>query len=184
MKRWEVPGGVRFITFSCRRRLPLFSNPGIAAVFVDSMVRARRKFGLELFAWVIMPEHVHLLVRPKDGSPLARALASLKLSVSLKVIPRWEKMGARILDRIDDGHGRPRFWQKGGGFDRNVRNDDEFCREVRYIHRNPVERGLVDRPEEWRWSSIRWWMGMRDGEVECDPPPGRPGSWVNWKGYM
>ncbi|MCG3122635.1 MAG: hypothetical protein GIKADHBN_01027 [Phycisphaerales bacterium] len=182
MKRWEVPGGVRFITCSCQRRLPLFSNPGIAGLFVDAMVRARRKFGLELFAWVVMPEHIHMLVRPAESVPLGPALHSLKMTVSKRVIPRWVARRASILDRIADGQGRPRFWQKGGGFDRNVRDDGEFCREVRYIHRNPVERGLVARPEEWRWSSVRWWMGLREGEVECDPPPGNPRSWLNWKG--
>lgn len=137
MKRWEVPGGVRFITCSCQRRLPLLSHPVIAGLFVDAMVRARRKFGLELFAWVVMPEHIHMLVRPAEAVPLGPALHSLKMTVSKRVIPRWVARRASILDRIADGHGRPRFWQKGGGFDRNVRDDGEFCREVRYIHREP-----------------------------------------------
>ncbi len=72
---------------------------------------------------------------------------------------------------------RARFWQHGGGFDRAQRDMDEFVRTVKYIHRNPVERGLVTRPEDWRWSSLRWWMGRREGEAECDPPPGLPGMW-------
>ena len=50
---------------------------------------------------------------------------------------------------VRNGH---RFWQKGGGFDRNVRDDAEFSREVRYVHHNPVERALVTRPEDWTWS--------------------------------
>lgn len=137
MKRWEVPGGVRFITCSCQRRLPLFSNAEIAGLFVDAMVRARRKFGLELFAWVVMPEHIHMLVRPAESVPLGPALHSLKMTVSKRVVPRWVAWRASILDRIADGQGRPRFWQKGGGFDRNVRDDGEFCREVGYIHREP-----------------------------------------------
>jgi hypothetical protein len=82
------------------------------------------------------------------------------------------------------GDGAVRFWQKGGGFDRNVRDMEEFCREVRYVHRNPVTRGLVERPEDWKWSSVRWWMGMREGEVERDPPPGDPKPWERWLGYV
>ncbi len=139
---------------------------------------------MRLFAWVIMPEHVHLLVRPADGTSLGPVLRGLKMSVSKRVIPRWVERRVPILDRIGDAHARPRFWQKGGGFDRVVRSNDEFCREVHYIHRNPVERGLVDRPEDWRWSSVRWWMGSTEGEVECDPPPGRHETWKNWKGFM
>jgi putative transposase len=171
MKRRET-GSFRFITFSCNRRLPLFTNPSVCRLFTHSLAAARAKHHFELFAWVIMPEHIHLMLRPPDGTPLDRALLSIKLSVAKRAIDRLSS-----LDRIRDGAGSPRFWQKGGGFDRNVRDESEFVKEVRYIHRNPVERGLVDRAELWPWSSARWWLGHRDGEVECDPPPGDPRKW-------
>ena len=186
MKRREIVGGIRFLTFSCQRRLPLFSNPVVAQVFVGAMVRVRERSGLELFAWVVMPEHVHLLVRPpmaESGADLARPLKSLKTSVSRRALARWSELDAPILRKLDDGHGRARFWQKGGGFDRNVRDRVEFCRQVRYIHRNPVERGLVEQREDWKWSSVRWWMGLREGEVECDPPPGDEEVWREWSGF-
>jgi REP-associated tyrosine transposase len=197
MQRREVPGGVRFLTFSCQRRLPLFSNAKVARVFVRSLVRVRRETGLELFAWVVMPEHVHLLVRPpfpptsanqmNTNEPLAPILKGIKMAVSKRVLARWADMDAGILRKLDDGHGHPRFWQKGGGFDRNVRDRAEFCREVRYIHRNPVERDLVECARDWEFSSVRWWMGQIDGEVACDPPPGVPGDpdhWREWRGFV
>ena len=184
LKRRENDGEARFVTFSCQRRLPLLSNRAIAGLFVWAMARAHRERGLELFAWVIMPEHVHLLVRPQEGTTLTLILRSLKMSVARRVLAHWTELRAPILERIDDGHGNPRFWQKGGGFDRNVRNDAELCREIRYIHQNPVKRGLVQRPEDWPWSSVRWWMGAREGEVECDRPQGDMGAWDRWKGYV
>src|SRR5215218_6001918 len=64
MKRREIPGGVRFITCSCEHRLPLFINPAISAVFEGALHAARLRFRFELFAWVVMPEHIHLLLRP------------------------------------------------------------------------------------------------------------------------
>ena len=131
-----------------------------------------------------MPEHVHLLVRPRSDARLDDALRSLKTSIAKRVVARWRELGAPVLSQITTSTGTVRFWQKGGGFDRNVRDLPEFCREVRYIHRNPVERELVVEPQTWRWSSVRWWMGLRDGEVECDPPPGDPRSWERWKGYV
>lgn len=130
-----------------------------------------------------MPEHVHLLVRPRFDARLDLPLRSLKTAVAKRVMGRWLELDAPILDRIRTSSGRLRFWQKGGGFDRNVRDLGEFRREVRYIHRNPVKRGLVERPEDWKWSSARWWMGRRAGELECDPPPGDPRIWGLWKGY-
>jgi putative transposase len=77
-----------------------------------------------------------------------------------------------------------RFWQAGGGFDRNVRDMNAFCKEIRYIHLNPVRRGLVAKPEDWPWSSVRWWMGRRDELVSCDPPPHGRTLWETWRGFM
>jgi putative transposase len=182
MRRRE--GGVRFITFSCQGRLPLLSNPRIADLFLDRLAAARARLSIELFAYVVMPEHVHLLVRSPRDQPLDRALLWLKLAVAQRVIRRWRESAPSMLKRIDDGHGSPRFWQKGGGFDRNVRDLSEFSREVRYIHHNPVERGLVTAPRLWKWSSVRWW-GQRENEVECDPPPmSHEVDWSTWKGYV
>ena len=135
-----------------------------------------------------MPEHVRLLVRPpmlesREQADLARLLKSLEMSVSRRVLARWSELNAPILRKLDDGDGRARFWQKGGGFDRTVRNRAEFCRNVQYIHRNPVRRELVEWCEQWQWSSVRWWMGKREGEVECDPPPGDEKVWKEWRGF-
>ncbi len=105
----------------------------------------------------------------------------MKVPIARMVIRRWRAISAPILARVCDATGKPRFWQKGGGFDRNVRTTTEFSREVRYIHRNPVERGLVDEAGDWRWSSVRWWRGVRESEFECDPPPW--GDWSQWKGF-
>lgn len=171
MKRREAPGGVRFITFSCQRRLPVLAARGIADLFVCCLDDARRRIPMDLLAWVVMPEHVHLMVRGRiGGPPVGLFLRSLKTAVSKRAIPALRAAGDPLLAAIDR-RGVPRLWQPGGGFDRNVRDADEFVREVRYIHMNPVERGLVDRPEQWRWSSVRWWMGLRGGELACDEPP-------------
>lgn len=181
MRRREIPAGVRFITFSCFRQLQLMGNAAIRDHFAAALARTRREHSLELFAWVAMPEHAHILVRPAVDAPLDAALLSLKMSVAKSVINRWRELEAPILRRITRPDGRARFWQPGGGFDRNVRDETEFSKEIRYIHRNPVDRGLAERPEQWRWSSVRWWMGMREGEIECDPPPG---GLESWGGFM
>ncbi len=184
MRRWEKPSASRFITFSCYDRLPLLNNPLIMDLFVSQLVEARRRHGLRLFAWVVMPEHVHLLVRA-EGSAWSHVAQLLKTNVSKRVLARWRSLGEageRILTRVTV-NGKQRFWQHGGGFDRTIRDAEEFCKTVRYIHMNPVERKLVQRPADWRWSSVRWWMRL-PGEVECDPPPGELGWWEGWKGFV
>jgi len=79
MRRRELPRGIRFITFSCQRRLPLLRHPAIADVFTDSLARTTAAHPFDLFAWVVMPEHVHLLVRPRGGVPLDRVLLAVML---------------------------------------------------------------------------------------------------------
>ena len=63
---------------------------------------------------------------------------------------------------------RRRFWQPGGGYDRNVVQFTTLQKMIDYIHMNPVRRGLVERPEDWHWSSARWYAGIRPVPIEID----------------
>jgi putative transposase len=183
-------GEVRFLTFSCQQRLPLLSNPNIASLFAKRLSRARETWQMKLLAWVIMPEHVHLMLIPprlEPGEPDAthHILEFIKKSVAQRVIHRWKAIDASNLADISAG-GSPRFWQKGGGFDRCVRDAEEMTRELRYIHHNPVKRGLCAQPTDWEFSSARWWARHTgdvgpDPLVECDTPPGE--GWDQWQGW-
>jgi putative transposase len=182
MKRREIPGGLRFVTFSCEHQLPLLGHPAIRDLFVSRLAAARSRFAFSLIAWVVMPEHAHLLVLPSDEATATRSLQWLKQSVAQRVVARWRELDAPILREITRPDGRIRYWQKGGGFDRNVRNDAEMSKTIQYIHRNPVERMLVEQPQQWTWSSVRWWMGKRGDALPCDHPPGR--RWEQWRGFV
>jgi putative transposase len=188
MVRREIVGMPRFLTFSCQDRLPLLSNPRIAALTATQIAEARARFRFRLLAWVVMPEHVHLMVIASPDSPeIGRVLEFIKKSVARRVIARWREIDAPILQRLSQGAaGSPRFWQKGGGFDRNVRDTAEMTREITYIHRNPVERVLCAEPTAWAASSARWWATFtgEPGEatmIDGDPPPGN--GWERWKGW-
>jgi putative transposase len=184
LRRREGFGDVRFITFSTYRRLPLLGNPRIRDVFASRLAEVHDAGRFELFAWVVMPEHVHLLLRPHDDVGWSGIASGLKNSVARRVLHRWRALDAPILARLRVDEGTCRYWQRGGGFDRNVRDMTEFTKAVKYIHRNPVDRGLVREPSDWRWSSVRWWIGERDGEVRCDPPPGERIAWDRWRGFV
>lgn len=173
MKRFELQGNTRFLTFSCFHRLALFKNPAIMQVFVDELTNSRRVTRFQLFGWVIMPEHVHLLLRPElPEFPLASVLNRLKLSHARRVIGRWRALNAPVLARITDGSGHLRFWQRGGGYDRNIRSVDDFYEKLRYIHRNPVDRGLAPRAIDWPWSSARAYCGGGEVLIPVDPYEG------------
>src|SRR5205085_11421561 len=118
LRRRESPLGERFITFSCYQRLPLLNHPRIMDFFGASLAAARREHGFRLFAWCLMPEHVHLLIRPESAGRWAPIANSLKTSVALRVLGRWRKLRAPILDRLAGADGGLHYWQPGGGFDR------------------------------------------------------------------
>ncbi|MBK7404904.1 MAG: transposase [Phycisphaerales bacterium] len=174
LRRWENPEQPRFLTFSCEGRLPLFSNHRIKDRFVEHLRDARERFGFNLYAWVVMPEHIHLLLWPRlPEFPVGITLRELKRDFASEVIRRWRGMNARILDRLVAPDGSTRFWLRGGGYDDNVESIDEVANVIEYIHQNPVRRGLASRAEEWAWSSAAWYAGNREGVVPIDPLPAR-----------
>ncbi len=184
LHRREVYLQPRFITFSCQQRLPLFRNGTLAALFVESLQRARERHGFLLIAWVVMPEHVHLLIVPRPGElPEARTscsgiLSGIKRPVSEAALRRWVTIGWTGLERLKDSAGRARFWQTGGGFDRNIRNASEFAETVRYIHMNPVERGISSTPESYPWSSALAHQSGQDKPIPIDRQRyGEPWRW-------
>ena len=98
-----------------------------------------------------MPEHVHLLVSEPEGELLSKALQSLKQSVSRRLTLR----------------GAEPFWLERY-YDFNVFTEEKRVEKLRYMHRNPVVRGLVNGPEEWAWSSFRHYATGAEGRVEIE----------------
>lgn len=168
LRRWGHTGELRFLTFSCHRRLPLLGHPAWRTYFAECLDRARTTCGFKLIAWVVMPEHVHLIIVPKqDNQPVSSILRAIKQPVAERALRRWKSTNAPILRHLVATKGF-RYWQAGGGFDRLIRTREEFWREREYIHYNPVKRGLVEHPTEWAWSSARWYAGERQGVVPID----------------
>jgi putative transposase len=98
-----------------------------------------------------MPEHVHLLVNEPHRGTLAQAVQSLKQGVA-------RRLALRAADP---------FWQSRY-YDFNVLGKDKFVEKLRYIHRHPVQRGLVGRPQDWPWTSYRHYLSGEAGTVEID----------------
>jgi putative transposase len=165
LKRHEIPGHGRYLTCSCYDRLPLFGNARIKDAFVEQLALTVERLSVELFAWVVMPEHFHLLLRPPlPQVTVTRVLAALKRPFAARVLERWRELNTSILARVRDKDGHEHFWQRGGGYDRNIFTEDELAEKIEYIHRNPVRRGLAERKVGWRWSSAAWYeLGLRTG---------------------
>ncbi|HEV7301928.1 MAG TPA: transposase [Tepidisphaeraceae bacterium] len=155
MRRRDVPGTARFLTFSCYRRLPLFSNGRIKDRLVAHLGAATLRHEVRLIAWVVMPDHLHLIVCQPSGQPLTPFLQALKRPLAAEVFARWRALNAPILSKLQAPDGRrAHFWQPGGGYDRNVLGV-ELIEKIAYVHRNPIRRGLTTDSVSWVWSSAR-----------------------------
>jgi putative transposase len=146
--RYQQTGEFHFLTFSCYRRRPYLSQVEAMEIFEDALERVRGRYLIAVAGYVVMPEHVHVLVSEPRRGLLSRAVQALKLSVSMR------------------SHERP-FWQ-AHYYDFNVSSDAKFVEKLRYIHRNPVVRGLVEKPEDWAWSSYRHYQTGARGTVEIE----------------
>ena len=159
LKRSNVQGQAHYLTFSCYHNQPFLNRDRSRFWFIDSLKKARDKYQFELWAWVIMPEHVHLLILPNDGTEIQVILKSLKLSVG-KTASKWVKENSpeflpKMTEIKPNKDKTIRFWQRGGGYDRNIFSIEEIYEKINYIHKNPVRKGLVNHPEDWVWSSYR-----------------------------
>jgi len=137
----------------------------------EALALARCRHQFDLWAYVFMPEHVHLLVWPThDDYDISKFLHTGKMSVSRRVMNRIRRDSPVELNRLATGQQiRPyRFWQDGGGHDRNLTDPEVIHAVIDYIHSNPVRRGLVTDPVEWRWSSAKEWVTPGSGNLEID----------------
>ena len=159
MRRQDVAGHVRYVTFSCCKRLPLFDGDEVKRIFVDRLGWLIEHMPVGLLAWAVMPEHVHLMLLPNmHHTSMSKLMIALKRPVSRTVLDHWRSLGEDGLDRVKDRGDRPHFWQPGGGYDRNIVTEHELREKVTYIHENPVRRGLANRSVDWRWSSARFYL--------------------------
>jgi len=175
----DEPGHAHELTFSCYRSLPLLSNDSTRLWLLDALRQARSKLDLELWAYVIMPEHVHILLLPcADTYRTSSILQAIKQPVSRRALHwlrRQRDPQLRSLRHVRrNGHVGYHFWQPGGGYDRNITSPRVAWQAVDYIHNNPVRRGLVDGAVDWPWSSARWYAGCDDVQLAMDGGPPDP----------
>lgn len=175
-KSYDLPGHAHFLTFSCHRRLPLLDHDETRTMVIESLDAARRRRSFSLLAFVIMPEHVHALVFPRDPFPtVASILQSIKQPVAVRGIGFFNRFHPSMIERLDVSTDslKPshRFWQRGGGYDSNITSHESLAKAIEYVHDNPVRRRLVKSAEDWPWSSARHYAGRKDSLLEMDPIP-------------
>jgi len=168
-ERFNVPGDAHELTFCCYKRRAFLSKPRTCKYLVDAISGAREKHAFHLWAYVFMPDHVHLLIWPtRPKYSVSGILQSIKQSVSRKALVRLRKHNPGGLRQLATGQKRRpyRFWQGGGGYDRNVVSRATLRACLEYLHNNPVRKELVPYAEDW--SSARQWDSGESGPLRID----------------
>ncbi|HCT44862.1 MAG: hypothetical protein CMJ35_09280 [Phycisphaerae bacterium] len=158
VKHYDIPNQARFLTYSCFDRLPLFNTPDIRNLYLHEIAKQSVRLTFDVIAYVIMPEHIHMIVVPRDGR-VGPVLRGLKQGFARRMLRRMTDEGDPVQAKLVGPHGKPSFWMRGGGHDRNLRSDHDIREKIGYIHQNPVRRGLVDRALDWKWSSAGDYAG-------------------------
>lgn len=170
LKRYYGRGDLHFLTFSCYRPLPLLRTIRARNVFVDALGKIRERHQFLLVGYVVMPEHVHLLISEPPRVTPSVVLKALKQRVSRDLRKNKRRVSAAQLRLpfMSANVGLPRFWQPRF-YDFNVYSAKKKREKLEYMHANPVKRGLVKNPGAWMWSSFLFYDRGEPGLVPIDP---------------
>ncbi len=167
LKRYEGKGDLHFVTFSCYGRRPLLSTDAARTLFVITLEEIRKRHQFLVVGYVVMPEHVHLMISEPPNLSYSEALKALKqrvsrdLRASTRTFAEPPKNSQVALDR---------FWQFRF-HDFNVHSSRKRREKLNYMHANPVNRGLVTSQADWPWSSHLYYQTGIQGPVTITPVP-------------
>jgi len=172
LKRYYYTGGLHFITSSCFQRLPVLGTAERRELLLSVVERMRVRYRFAVVGYVVMPEHVHLLIsEPEEGTP-STVVQAIKLGFARRMSGGPGEPPHFSHRTREKGHPQ-HFWMKRF-YDFNVWSQRKEVEKLRYMHRNPVVRGLVERPEDWAWSSFRAYACGEVGLV-------RVNDWSLWE---
>lgn len=165
LHRYYGAAYLHFITTSCYQRKPLLGRPQHRDLLLEVLESVRRRYRFVVLGYVVMPEHVHLLLsEPERGNP-SKVMQAVKQGFARRLLRKLRAgfdpgQGSLWNTALDDGH----IWQ-ARFYDFVVFTEKKRVEKLRYMHRNPVKRGLVLEPRQWAWSSYRHYADGQRGIV-------------------
>ena len=167
LRRLYGGGDLHFMTTSCYRRKPFLGTAKSRDIFLEVLEQIRRRYQFDVIGFVVMPEHVHLLIGEPERDNPSLVMQVLKQTVARRLLRRRRKRHTRQQELWNYSDVPERVWQRRF-YDFNVFSDAKITEKLRYMHRNPVKRGLVSAPELWAWSSYRVYAFGERGRVNMD----------------
>ena len=164
--RVVVPGLAHHVIQRGNRRQRIFFTHGDCRRYVAMLAEACRAHSVSCLAWCLMPNHVHLVLKPAEANGLRAVMSSVNTRHAQRINRREQCSGHLFQDR----------------FRSHPMDDAHLMIAVRYVENNPVKAGLVHSAEDWRWSSARAHLGIADDPLTEAGVVGR--HIVNWSAYL
>ena len=163
LSRVVIPGVPHHVTQRGNRREPTFFEDGDYQLYLDLLTEAARAAGVEVWAYCLMPNHVHLIVTPSDADGLWRTFRKVHRHYTGYINARMRTSG--------------HLWQ--GRYGSVAMDEGHLISALRYVALNPVRARLAARAQDWRWSStVAHLAGRSDGVVTVEPALDRVGDFA------
>ena len=153
-RRYPNEGFPYLVTTVVKDRQPLFAEQGCCEIVLGCIGFLRTRQRHQVHAYVLMPDHVHLIVTPRECSNVSKVMHSLKLHTARQI-------GALLGTK--GGIWQARFYERA------LRTQKDLEEAFTYVHDNPIRVRLVDRPEDYGWSSYRSCILREATSVDVDP---------------
>ena len=154
-RNYNLPGHAHELTFSCYQRFAFLRSPRTCHWLADAINDAREALAFDLWAYVLMPDHVHLIIYPRrDVYDIAETRSAIKLPMARRAIAFLRRKSPEWIEKLTrrrGGRSETLFWQSGGGYDRNITSPKTLALMIDYLHLNPVRKGLVASAVDWKW---------------------------------
>lgn len=173
LPRFHIKGHAYYITTVVQDRLPILTRPTYIISLIDSLNFYRYKLEFKLFGYVIMPDHLHLLIWPYGDASVSDIMRDYKKFTSVRLIRQarveQNELWLKKFEEFGEKKGRSqhKVWQDSY-WDKNVYSPHFLRQKLNYIHRNPVRADLVKNPEDYPYSSYRNYVNGDDTLIEVD----------------
>jgi putative transposase len=167
LKRYYGQDHLHYLTCSCYHRQPWLASAARRDLFVNILEETRQRYRFVVVGYAVMPDHIHLLLgEPEHGTP-STVMQVLKQRFARGVLEKNKRNPAQAqLWPEPERH----VWQRRF-YDFNVWSARKRIEKSVYMHRNPVRRKLVEEPEQWRWSSFRYYAYAEEGRGKINQWP-------------
>jgi putative transposase len=179
-QNYNTAGHAHELTFCCFKRYAFLQADRTCLWLCESINRTRIELEFDLWSYVFMPDHAHLIVYPRrsdyDISRIRGAIKHPMSKVTLAWLREHRSDWIPCLTRRRGKRTETLFWQSGGGYDRNIESSRALLEMIDYLHMNPVRKGFVQSAAEWRWSSANQFLERYDSPLIVDRIPS---SWLD-----